>query len=297
MRKAVIDLGTNTFNLAIADVKNNSIQLLHAEKEGVAIGMGGINDKLLSDDAVHRAVACLKRFKSRCDEFQVAKIEAIGTSAIRDASNRKEFLKSVKDATGIEIDVINGIQEANLIYQGIAYTYNFESPSLIMDIGGGSTEFIAANANGIKDLISLNIGVSRIFQLFSFSNPMTSEDILNVENYLEAHEHDFFNRINCQTLVGASGSFETFYELVHQTAYPKGYETQELDFKEFESILDWIISTSQSERDLNDFIIPIRKKMAPIAAIKTRWVIKRMKANRIVISPCSLKEGVLLRMD
>jgi exopolyphosphatase/guanosine-5'-triphosphate,3'-diphosphate pyrophosphatase len=297
MRKAVIDLGTNTFNLAIADVENNSIQLLHAEKEGVAIGMGGINDKLLSEDAIQRAIACLDRFKSRCTDFQVVKIEAIGTSAIRDASNRLTFLKSVKDATGIEIDVINGIQEANLIYQGIAYTYNFESPSLIMDIGGGSTEFIAANASGIKDLISLNIGVSRIFQLFSFSNPMTSEDILNVENYLEAHEHDFFNRINCQTLVGASGSFETFYELVHQMAYPKGYETQELDFKEFESILDWIISTSKEERDLNDFIIPIRKKMAPIAAIKTRWVIKRMKAHRIVISPCSLKEGVLLRVD
>lgn len=297
MRKAVIDLGTNTFNLAIADVENNSIQLLHTEKEGVAIGMGGINDKVLSEDAIQRAIACLERFKSRCNDFQVSKIEAIGTSAIRDASNKQTFLKSVKDATGIEIDVINGIQEANLIYQGIAYTYNFESPSLIMDIGGGSTEFIAANASGIKDLISLNIGVSRIFQLFSFSNPMTSEDILNVENYLEAHEHDFFNRINCQTLVGASGSFETFYELVHQTAYPKGYDTQELDFKEFESILDWIISTSQEERDLNDFIIPIRKKMAPIAAIKTRWVIKRMKANRIVISPCSLKEGVLLRMD
>ena len=297
MRKAVIDLGTNTFNLAIADVDNNSIQLLHAEKEGVAIGMGGINDKLLSEDAIQRAIACLERFKSRCNDFQVAKIEAIGTSAIRDASNKQTFLKSVKDATGIEIDVINGIQEANLIYQGIAYTYNFESPSLIMDIGGGSTEFITANAIGIKDLISLNIGVSRIFQLFSFSNPMTSEDILNVENYLEAHEHDFFNRINCQTLVGASGSFETFYELVHQTAYPKGYETQELDFNEFESILDWIISTSQEERDLNDFIIPIRKKMAPIAAIKTRWVIKKMKANRIVISPCSLKEAVLLRVE
>jgi len=297
MRKAVIDLGTNTFNLAIAEVENNTINLLHAEKEGVAIGRGGINDKLLSEDAIQRAINCIERFKSRCVDFQVAKIEAIGTSAIRDASNKQTFLKSVKDATGIEIDVINGIQEANLIYQGIAYTYNFESPSLIMDIGGGSTEFIAANANGIKDLISLNIGVSRIFQLFSFSNPMTSEDILNVENYLEAHEHDFFNRINCQTLVGASGSFETFFELVHQTAYPKGYETQELDFKEFESILDWIISTSQSERDLNDFIIPIRKKMAPIAAIKTRWVINKMKANRIVISPCSLKEGVLLRVD
>jgi exopolyphosphatase/guanosine-5'-triphosphate,3'-diphosphate pyrophosphatase len=126
---------------------------------------------------------------------------------------------------------------------------------------------------------------------------MTSEDILNVESYLEAHEHDFFNRVNCQTLVGASGSFETFYELVHQMKYPQGFNTQEIEFKEFEQILDWVITTSQEERDTNNFIIPIRKKMAPIAAIKTRWVLKKMNANRIIISPCSLKEGVLLRED
>jgi len=297
MRKAVIDLGTNTFNLAIAEVENGTLNLLHSEKEGVAIGIGGIIDKLLSEEAMQRAINCLIRFKSRCLDFEVTQIDAIGTSAIRDANNKNQFLKAVKDATQIEIDVINGIQEANLIYQGIAYTYSFESPSLIMDIGGGSTEFIATNSNGIKDLISLNIGVSRIFQLFSFSDPLSEVDILNVENYLEAHEHDFFNRINCQTLVGASGSFETFYELVNKRTYPLGYQTQEIDFDEFKNILDWVISTSQAERDSNDFIIPIRKKMVPIAAIKTRWVLKKINANRIVISPCSLKEGALLRTD
>lgn len=297
MRKAVIDLGTNTFSLAIADVENGRINLLYTEKEGVAIGLGGINDKKLSEDAMQRAINCLKRFKIRCDEFEITQIVAIGTSAIRDASNKQLFLKAVKIATEIEIDVINGIQEANLIYDGIAHTYDFKSPSIIMDIGGGSTEFIAANSTGIKDLISLNIGVSRIFQLFSFSDPMTSEDILKVENYLDAHEHDFFNRVNCQTLVGASGSFETFYELVNKKTYPLGYQTQEIDFKRFENILEWVISTSKAERDLNNFIIPIRKKMAPIAAIKTRWVLKKMNANRVVISPCSLKEGVLLRIE
>lgn len=297
MRKAVIDLGTNTFSLAIADVENGRINLLYTEKEGVAIGLGGINDKILSEDAMQRAINCLKRFKIWCDEFEITQIVAIGTSAIRDASNKQVFLKAVKIATEIEIDVINGIQEANLIYDGIAYTYDFKSPSIIMDIGGGSTEFIAANSTGIKDLISLDIGVSRIFQLFSFSDPMTSEDILKVENYLDAHEHDFFNRVNCQTLVGASGSFETFYELVNKKTYPLGYQTQEIDFKGFENILEWVISTSKAERDLNNFIIPIRKKMAPIAAIKTRWVLKKMNANRVVISPCSLKEGVLLRID
>lgn len=294
MKKAVIDLGTNTFNLAIAEIVNGKINLLHSEKEGVAIGMGGINENRLSEDAIERAVICLKRFKEKCDEFEVVEINAIGTSAIRDAKNNSEFAQKVQSESGISIQIIDGIQEANYIYKGIAYTYNFETPSLIMDIGGGSTEFIAADKNGVHDLISLNVGVSRIFQLYEFSDPMTASDIQKVEAFLDANEHDFFSRVNCQTLVGASGSFETFYELVHHEKYPLGYETQELDFEQFKLALENIIQSTQAERDTNEFIIPIRKKMAPIAAIKTRWVIQKMNANKVVISPCSLKEGVLV---
>jgi exopolyphosphatase/guanosine-5'-triphosphate,3'-diphosphate pyrophosphatase len=294
MKKAVIDLGTNTFNLAIAEIVNGKINLLHSEKEGVAIGMGGINENRLSEDAIERAVICLKRFKEKCDEFEVVEIKAIGTSAIRDAKNNSEFAQKAQFKTGISIQIIDGIQEANYIYKGIAYTYNFETPSLIMDIGGGSTEFIAADKNGVHDLISLNVGVSRIFQLYEFSDPMTASDIQKVVAFLDANEHDFFSRVNCQTLVGASGSFETFYELVHHEKYPLGYETQELDFEQFKLTLENIIQSTQAERDTNGFIIPIRKKMAPIAAIKTRWVIQKMNANKVVISPCSLKEGVLV---
>jgi exopolyphosphatase/guanosine-5'-triphosphate,3'-diphosphate pyrophosphatase len=294
MKKAVIDLGTNTFNLVIAEIVNGKINLLHSEKEGVAIGMGGINENRLSEDSIERAVTCLKRFKEKCDEFGVTEIKAIGTSAIRDAKNNAEFAQKVLSETGIPIQIIDGIQEANYIYKGIAYTYNFETPSLIMDIGGGSTEFIAADKNGIHDLISLNVGVSRIFQLYEFSDPMTETDIQKVEAFLDANEHDFFSRVNCKTLVGASGSFETFYELVHRGKYPLGYDTQELDFEQFKLTLKNVIHSTQAERDTNDFIIPIRKKMAPIAAIKTRWVIRKMNANKVVISPCSLKEGVLV---
>lgn len=293
MRKALIDLGTNTFNLIIAEVSGNEIQHIFSTKEGVALGMGGINENRISTDAVERAIACLSRFKGKCEEFQVEKITAIGTSAIRDAKNQLEFIQTVKTKTEIDIQVVSGEEEARLIYQGIRQTYPFHEPAMIMDIGGGSTEFILANSEGIIDLISLNIGVSRIFQLFSFEDPLSKDDISRIESFLEENSHSFFDRKKCSILVGASGSFETFYELAFQKPFPSKTKPFEIPIDSFNQEIEKIIQSTQEERDQNELIIPIRKKMAPIAAVKSRWVMKKLGVERIFVSPMSLKEGAL----
>lgn len=294
MNKAVIDLGTNTFNLIIAEVKAGHIFPKFTTKEGVALGMGGINDGLIHEDAIERAVNCLIRFKHACDEWNVQLIRAIGTSAIRDAKNGLAFQELIHEKTGILIEIIDGLREAELIYKGIAYTYPFAKRSIIMDIGGGSTEFIIASNDGMENAISLNIGVSRIFQLFTFQDPLSSNDIASIEDYLERESKDFFKQNQVDVMVGASGSFETFYELTHATAYPPGFDTQGIPFDEFMQTLEEIITSTQAQRDENPFIIPIRKKMAPIAAVKTRWVVRKLGVKELVISPCSLKEGALL---
>jgi exopolyphosphatase/guanosine-5'-triphosphate,3'-diphosphate pyrophosphatase len=294
MRKALIDLGTNTFNLIIAEVSGNEIQHIFSNKEGVALGMGGINEKRISEDAVERAIACLSRFKSKCEEFQVEKIKAIGTSAIRDAKNQLEFIEAVKAKTEIEIQVVSGEEEARLIYQGIRQTYLFNEPSMIMDIGGGSTEFILANWEGIIDLISLNIGVSRIFQLFSFEDPLSKNDISRIESFLDENSQSFFDKKKYPILVGASGSFETFYELAFQKPFPSKTQPFEIPIESFNREIEKIIQSTQAERDENEFIIPIRKKMAPIAAVKTRWVMNKLGVERVFVSPMSLKEGALI---
>lgn len=294
MVKAVIDLGTNTFNLLIANVNKGKIFPIFRDKDAVELGLGGINEQLISDKAISRAVACLINFKLICDNFGVELIHTYGTSAIRDAKNQSEFLKQVLDSTGIIISVISGREEAHLIYHGIQYSYKFTKDSIIMDIGGGSTEFIIANASGVKDLVSLNIGISRIFQFFSFNDPMTDLDIEIVENYLEQNSEGFFNNKHCDLLIGASGSFETFYELIYKKPFSKKYKTHSLEFNAFNALLDAIIHSTRAERDVNPYIIPMRKKMIPLAAIKTRWVIRKMKVSEVLVSPCSLKEGGLL---
>jgi exopolyphosphatase/guanosine-5'-triphosphate,3'-diphosphate pyrophosphatase len=162
-----------------------------------------------------------------------------------------------------------------------------------MDIGGGSTEFILANSEGIIDLISLNIGVSRIFQLFSFEDPLSEIDIFKIESFLEENSLSFFNEKKCPILVGASGSFETFYELAFQKPFPSKTQPFEIPIDLFNQEIEKIIQSTQAERDQNNFIIPIRKKMAPIAAVKTRWVMNKLGVERVIVSPMSLKEGAL----
>jgi exopolyphosphatase/guanosine-5'-triphosphate,3'-diphosphate pyrophosphatase len=293
MIKAVIDLGTNTFNLLIARIEEDYFEVLWSGKEGVALGMGGINEKRIAADAFERGLETLNRFKQICEDWKVVQINAIGTSALRDATNSIDFLAKVKELTNIDIEIVSGEAEAELIYRGVSLTYHFQHPAMIMDIGGGSTEFIFADKNGIFDLISLNIGVSRMFQEFQTSDPLTVDDAKNIENWLEAKANGYFDEKQIDIIIGASGTFETFYELIHNTDFPSKTNAVELSREELDSCLENIIRSTQAERDKNDRIIPIRKKMAPIAAVKTRWILNKLAVKQVVISPCSLKEGAL----
>lgn len=293
MRKAVIDLGTNTFNLLIADVSEYTFEMIHSEKEGVSLGMGGINEGMIAQDALERGLRALVHFKEVSNQFQVQEIKGIGTSALRDASNSAEFLEQVNNLLGIQIEIISGEKEAELIYKGVKLAYDFSQPGVIMDIGGGSTEFILADSKGVNDLISLNIGVSRIYQHFTFDDPLSPLDIANIETWLEDNSKGFFNDKHEDLLIGASGSFETFYELIHCVPFPENIHSVEVPFAELMDSLDAIIASTQAERDVNQWIVPIRKRMAPIAAVKTLWVIRKLGVKKVIISPCSLKEGAL----
>lgn len=291
-RIAVIDLGTNTFNLLIVDKLDANFVEVFGTKVGVGLGLGGINDNFIREDAIERAVETLLNYKMICTEYQVADIIAYGTSAIRNAKNQAEFTQRIEREIGIEIRVISGQREAELIYNGVTIGLAVENPFLIMDIGGGSTEFIIGDKYQLIQSGSFEIGAARIYQAFQFSDPFTIQDCQEIETYLENGVGDFFDNLTIDQLVGASGSFETFYELLADTSYPSGqYVTLELDA--LNQQLEKIIFSTIEERERDQRIIPIRKKMAPIAAVKIRWIIRKLSIQTILISPYSLKEGVI----
>ncbi|GAA0875813.1 hypothetical protein GCM10009118_22220 [Wandonia haliotis] len=289
---AAIDLGTNTFNLLI--IKNGAPhpELLLSTKEGVALGMGGINDNRISEDAWQRGMDCLGRFMAICKEYGCTKIQAIATSAIRNAINGKDFVHKIEEEFDIPCKVIDGIEEAKLIYKGVCLTHNFDRKGLIMDIGGGSTEFILADENGILAMNSFEIGVSRIFQQFSFSDPFSEEDKEKINTYLEEKTGGFFDTISCSDFIGSSGSFETLYELLYDKEFPEGFDPVMLSRNEMEVMIDILLRMTAKERERHHRILPVRRKMIPIAAAKMKWIMEKTGTERIIITPCSLKEGV-----
>lgn len=291
---AVIDLGTNTFNLLIAVVEADSFRSLYHTKIGVALGMGGINEKKLAEDSIERALDALKIFKSKCNEFEVDEIRAFGTSAIRDAKNGTEFCALVLNKLGINIRIISGLEEAQLIYQGVKWSYDYAQPAMIMDIGGGSTEFILADKNGVQKAISLDIGVSRMYQQLQLNDPISPEDIQTIENWLEEYSEGKLDGIQCDILIGSSGTFETLHEVYFQQSFPETKDCISMSVDELRNVLNRIMRSTLEERKQNPFIIPIRQIMIPIASVKINWVLKKLGVRQLLISPCSLKEGALL---
>lgn len=292
-RVAVIDLGTNTFNLLIADISRKDFDVVHSEKRGVALGMGGINSNYIAKEAFERGINCLTEFKEKCNQFKVSEIRAIGTSALRDADNKSDFVDLVFQKTKIKIEIITGDEEAEFIYKGVSWFFPFDKKAVIMDIGGGSTEFIFSDKTGILSKKSFNIGVSRMYQELKFSDPFSSEDIKKVENFIEKQVGNYFDNQACDILIGASGSFETFHEMIYQKTFTEKKISVLFPEDELEKIISWVIHSSQKERDEHPYIIPIRRKMAPIAAVKTNWVRKKLNIKTNYLTPCALKEGVL----
>lgn len=295
MIKAVIDLGTNTFNLLIVElIVGKSPRIIFQDKVGVGLGKGGIIQGLIADDALLRAEACLKSYKKTCEAYNTQSIIAIGTSAIRDAENVSEWLERMYHLYDLRIIPISGDKEAELIFKGVGLSNSLSDSGLIMDIGGGSTEFIHYDNYEIQSKVSLNIGLSRIHQLFTFSDPMSLSDIAKLECFLDENSQDYFKNRQLHSFIGASGTFETFFELVNDRKLLDPFVAQTIPMNEFQEVLNQIMASSFEERNQNPKIIQIRKELAPIAAAKVSWVLKKQSFKEIWVSPCSLKEGALL---
>lgn len=294
MKRAIIDLGTNTFNLLIGEVDNGHLNRLRTEKEAVLLGMNGINHGTITEEAWLRGLQTLIRFKAYCVEEGVTDMVGYGTSVLRDAENGDLFIQEVKEQTGIHIEIISGETETKLIYQGVRLLFDFEKPGMIMDIGGGSTEFILVDNSGIQTASSFDVGVSRLYQKMGKNNNLTAQNCAFLNGYFEARLSDFFDVNKSEILIGASGSFETFYEMIYQKRFSSHNSIERLPMNALMEKIDWVIHSRYEDRMNNEWIIPMRKQMLPIAAFNIKWVIQKLGIKNVLVCPYSLKEGAFL---
>jgi len=297
---AIIDLGTNTFHLMLAERKEDTYHILYREKQAVKLGKGGINQNRITDEAINRAIDRIKHFKKTIDDHQIDKTLAFGTSALRNAGNKEEVLARIKSETGIDITVISGDQEAEFIYYGICMAMDLElTKSLIMDIGGGSVEFIIGNRHEIYWKRSFEIGGQRLMELFLQHDPITDEDIKTLDNYFDTALSELFNAIKLHqpnVLVGSSGTFDTLSDIFCiRKGIAKSDDDPEtpLTLSGFYEIFQELITKNREQRLAIPGMIELRVDMIVVACCLIRYVLDKHSFSSIRVSGYSLKEGAL----
>ncbi|MEW6375125.1 MAG: Ppx/GppA phosphatase family protein [Thermodesulfobacteriota bacterium] len=172
-RVASIDIGTNTILLLIAEMEGGKIKPLFERETIVRLGEGVQKNGVLLQEAMNRGVQTLARYLEQCRKMEVQKIFAAGTSALREAKNSRDFLKIVEEKLKFPIEVISGEEEAQLSYLAVAKDLKeVKKPILVVDVGGGSTEFILGKGDRITQWVSLPLGSVRFTEQFLLSDPV-----------------------------------------------------------------------------------------------------------------------------
>jgi|SRR6185437_4616625 len=299
MSIAILDLGTNTFNLLIAEKGRDGLPLFIYKKElPVEIGKGGIHKGHITAEAIERAIKALHIHNKTIAEHRIEKVYAFATSAVRDADNGQDFVKRIKIETGIDIKIVTGEEEAEWIYEGVKHASVLsDNTSVIMDIGGGSTEFIIANKNQIFWKKSYPLGVTRLYEIFFPSDPMSKEKKKEVEEYIL---NKIGNMIEAAAkykpveLIGSSGSFDSFAEmLIARTGdNEKAKNGYNYSLTEFEKLYQDLLVSTLDERLKMQGLITMRAPMFVYSAILTKLTLDKLSIHKMTLSHYALKEGI-----
>jgi exopolyphosphatase/guanosine-5'-triphosphate,3'-diphosphate pyrophosphatase len=299
-RIAIIDLGTNTFHLLIADVKESGYRIIYRDRLAVKIGMGGINRGVITESGLRRAMLALQSFRNTMDKMHTDKVYAFGTSALRNAKNSHEVVEKIKLVTGIEVNVISGDREAELIYFGVNAAVDLgDEPSLIIDIGGGSVEFIIANNKSIFWKESFEIGAQRLLEKFQHHDPILKDEVVALNQHLDqslTNLRAMLELFKPTVLVGSSGTFDTLSDIFcvkhHILKTPEEVETP-LTIDGFHEIQEELVLKDREARMLIPGMIEMRVDMIVVACCLIDYVLSIHQFSQIRVSTYSLKEGVL----
>lgn len=306
-RAAVIDCGSNMFTMLIAEGTGSRWERKHVLRHPVFIGQGGFQNRSILPDRFARGMDVLGSFHQALQNYGVDTVRIVGTSALRDANNGRHFAQQVQERFGWKMDIIDGESEARWIHRGVAATMKTDHPTaLIMDIGGGSVEFImtASQDDGSwkeAALLSLDAGVARLEEFGKPGDPLGQAGSDRYVPFLEDVMAPLVEAIALHrptALVGSSGSFDTFAEAVNG-ATTDGPQLSRLALERIDSSalhrLHLKLLNEPHERRLKiPGMAPARARMIPLSSMLVQFVLGKMDASTEVLrSPYAMREGLM----
>ncbi len=302
---AAIDLGTNSFHLIVVKTKNNgNFEIIDREKEVIRLGEGSGGDiKIIYPEAIQRALSCLKRFKGIAESHN-AKIRAVATSAVREAHNKNEFIQKALDETGIDVEIISGFEEARLIYLGILKALPiYNKKALIVDIGGGSTEFLIGKEGIPLYSVSLKIGAVRLSQKFFPDFILTESRIKECKKWVEGEVYPIVSHIKnegFEIVIGSSGTIMSTGQMINVIRKGK--------INSITSLNNFVFNKNELEKLTNEILSKKtpdnRKKIAgmdekradiiPAGIIILKTIFDLFDIQEMTISNYALREGIII---
>ncbi len=300
---AAIDLGTNSFHLVIAKIDNKGrFTVITRAKEVVRLGSSSNDMKYISDEAMDRGVEAMKRFKLICDSYK-ARVIAVATSATREALNKDEFITRVKQETGIEINIVSGYEEARLIYLGVLQSLNiFDKRILLIDIGGGSTEFLIGERGSVIYANSTKIGAVRLTSKFSLDKKISSSDLEEAEQFVKGVLSPVIRHISTEEFemaIGSSGTIVNIGSIINSENLSdvdsefnmNGFVMKK---KQLVTATDKIFEAETLQQRLSiPGLDPKRADIITAGAIILRQIFEGLGLEKMTVSNFALREGII----
>jgi len=299
---AAIDLGTNSFHLLVVDVDptKGRFKIIDRKKELVRLGSGSSDMKYLTQQAMSRGIEALKRFKRIADASR-APVRAVATSAVREALNQDVFIKRVKAETGITVEIVSGVEEARLIYLGVLQALPvYDKQILLIDIGGGSTEFLVGRERKILYDNSLKIGAMRLSERFFESSKTTTPAVKKCKELILGMMNPILRAIKETEYEIAIGTSGTILNIAHMISCGRKEEPlarlNNFTFTRDElfDITDRIVKAKDARDRLKiPGIDPKRVDIIVAGALILEQVFKELKIREMTVSEFALREGIV----
>lgn len=296
---AVIDCGTNTFNLLIASLNKDGLDI-HLKKKRVVKLAQDFSNKLINDKATLRALKAMHYYKGLIHDAKIPSnaIYCVGTSAIREAKNQIDFIREVYLATKIKIQPISGLQEATYIFKGILKEQIFSDECvLIMDIGGGSVEFILSKGRKIIWKKSFPIGAAKILNRIQPHFPFENSEVKAISTLFYSELSELISAIEKyqpRILVGSSGSFDSLISIRNKLFLKESLQEQNnhLKMSTFQMIFNDLVKKDYPALLKTPGLLRMRAKMIVPSIMLIKFVLQKMGKTEIIVSKYSLKEGL-----
>ena len=298
-RLAAIDIGTNTVLLLIAEVSENGVLSPVYQAQGVArLGKDVDKTGMLNPENMEKALRILREYKAIIADKRVSRVFLAGTSALRDTANRDEFLHRVKEALGWEIKVISGEEEARLSFLGaLSNKTGLRGRVLVVDIGGGSTEFVWGHTLFIEGRKSLNIGSVRLTEQFFRHDPPSFEEVNKFSEYIRYYLNSLRMDVPMPDhIVGVAGTVTTLTAMtLRQTEYDsKTIDGFKLSSQQVSELVRKMQAMPAKERLKLPGLYPGREDVILAGSMLLVEIMKTFRQKELIVSDRGLRFGLIL---